>query len=118
MTTWKNSLSGSNGNIPFSQILVSSTIPEYNRIIGVRTISRVRIIPAKSGSGEVSDRGVYISGVYTGYRKVPHFSIAVNNLDPVTGEMWVLRATIDALTLQHFIDTIKTDASDDLFLVD
>ena len=29
-----------------------------------------------------------------------------------------MRATIDAVTLQNFVDTIKTNATDDLFLVD
>ncbi len=67
---------------------------------------------------ELADKGLHISGVYSGNRQVPHFSIAVTNQDPITGEMWLLRATIDALTLQKFIDTIKTNASDDLFLVD
>jgi two-component system NtrC family sensor kinase len=67
---------------------------------------------------DVFDSGVYISQVYTGYRRVPHFAIAVSNLDPNTKKMWVLRATIDAVTLQQFVNTIKTNASDDLFLVD
>ena len=67
---------------------------------------------------EVIDKGVYISHVYTGYRHVPHFAIAVANHDPTTKKTWVLRATIDALTLQNFVNTIKTNASDDLFLVD
>ena len=67
---------------------------------------------------EVIEKGVYISHVYTGYRHVPHFAIAVANHDPTTKKTWVLRATIDALTLQNFVTTIKTNASDDLFLVD
>ncbi len=67
---------------------------------------------------EVIDKGVYISHVYTGYRHVPHFAIAVANHDPTTKKTWVLRATIDAVTLQNFVNTIKTNASDDLFLVD
>lgn len=67
---------------------------------------------------EVFDKGLYISRVYTGYRKVPHFAIAVSNLDPITRNPWVLRATIDASTLQEFVNTIKTHATDDLFLVD
>ena len=67
---------------------------------------------------EVIDKGVYISHVYTGYRHVPHFAIAVANHDPTTKKTWVLRATIDAVTLQNFVTTIKTNASDDLFLVD
>jgi two-component system NtrC family sensor kinase len=66
---------------------------------------------------EVHDRGVYISEVYTGYRQVPHFAVAVGGIDPVTRKFWVLRATIDAATLQQFITTIKTNASDDLFLI-
>jgi two-component system NtrC family sensor kinase len=49
---------------------------------------------------------------------VPHFSIAVSHTDPKTRKIWVLRATIDASTLQKFVDAIKTNASDDLFLVD
>jgi two-component system NtrC family sensor kinase len=67
---------------------------------------------------EVFEGGVYISRVYTGYRQIPHFAIAVSNLDPITRKVWVLRATIDAASLQQFINTIKTNASDDLFLVD
>ena len=67
---------------------------------------------------EVIDRGVYISSVYTGYRAVPHFAIATANHDPTTKKTWVLRATIDAVTLQNFVNTIKTNASDDLFLID
>ena len=67
---------------------------------------------------EVIEKGVYISHVYTGYRQVPHFAIAVANHDPTTKKTWVLRATIDAITLQNFVNTIKTNASDDLFLVD
>ena len=67
---------------------------------------------------EVVAKGVYISHVYTGYRQVPHFAIAVSNLDPKTRKIWVLRATIDAITLQNFVNTIQTNASDDLFLVD
>lgn len=67
---------------------------------------------------EVLRRHLSISSVYTGYREVPHFAIAVSNFDPISKRQWVLRATIDASTLQQFINTIKTDASDDLFLID
>lgn len=67
---------------------------------------------------EILDKGVHISTVYTGYRQVPHFTIGVSNRDPVSKKTWVLRTTIDAATLQKFVDTIKTNVSDDLFLVD
>lgn len=67
---------------------------------------------------EVNDKGVFISRVYKGYRNVPHFAIAVATPDPTTHKTWIMRATIDAVTLQNFVDTIKTNATDDLFLVD
>lgn len=66
---------------------------------------------------KIFDQGVYVSDVYTGHRGVPHFAIAVGNLDPRTNTRWVLRATIDAVTLQQFTNTIKTKASEDLFLI-
>jgi two-component system NtrC family sensor kinase len=67
---------------------------------------------------EVIAKGLYISRVYAGYRQVPHFAIAVSHIDPQIKKIWVLRATIDAITLQRFVNTIKTNVSDDLFLVD
>lgn len=62
-------------------------------------------------------RRVYVSDVYEGIRGVPHFAIAVAQHDPRTNSNWVLRATIDAVTLQQFTSTIKTMAAEDLFLV-
>ncbi len=67
---------------------------------------------------EVLERGIYISNVYWGFRQVPHFTIAVSSFDPNSRKRWVLRATIDASTLQNFINTIKTERIDDLFLID
>ncbi|WP_136810259.1 PAS domain-containing sensor histidine kinase [Desulfosediminicola flagellatus] len=67
---------------------------------------------------EVFERGVYISRVYTGYRQIPHFAVAVSNIDPASRKVWVLRATIDATSLQQLINTIKTNAAHDVFLVD
>ncbi|MFW2366484.1 MAG: sensor histidine kinase [Desulforhopalus sp.] len=66
---------------------------------------------------EAVGKGLNISTVYTGYRQVPHFTIGVSNRDPDSGKIWVLRTTINAATLQRFVDTIKTNVSDDLFLV-
>lgn len=66
----------------------------------------------------VFDSGVYISKVYTGYRQVPHFAIAVSNLDPKTKKLWILRATIDANPLQQFVNSTSTSGVDDLFLID
>lgn len=67
---------------------------------------------------EVLDRGIYISKVYTGYRRIPHFTMAVSNIDPITKKRWVLRSTIDAGKLQNFVNTIKNNPEDDIFLID
>lgn len=66
----------------------------------------------------IFDQKVHVSDVSTGQRGVPHFAIAVSSHDPRIDIRWVLRATIDAVTLQQFTNTIKTKATEDLFLVD
>ena len=66
---------------------------------------------------KIFDKGVYVSDVYTGHRGVAHFAIAVGTYDPRTNAKWVLRATIDAAALQQFTNTIKINATDDLFLL-
>ncbi len=67
---------------------------------------------------EVLLQGVYISNVFSGFRHVPHFVIAMSRKHPNQEGSWVLRVTIDAETLQHFVDTIHTTYADDIFLVD
>jgi len=67
---------------------------------------------------EVLLRGVHISNIFSGFRNVPHFVIAVSRKDPRSQEYWVLRVTIEGKTLQNFINTISTSYADDMFLVD
>jgi two-component system NtrC family sensor kinase len=43
--------------------------------------------------GEVMRKGVYISDVYMGFRRLPHFVIAVRRQE--SEHSWILRATID-----------------------
>jgi two-component system, NtrC family, sensor kinase len=62
-------------------------------------------------------RKTYIDSVVTGYRKVPHFSIAVSNTDPGNNRRWIFRINIDAETLSQFLRRIDTPVADDLFLV-
>ncbi|MDD3813671.1 MAG: ATP-binding protein [Desulfocapsaceae bacterium] len=66
---------------------------------------------------EVVAKKVFISNVVMGFRQAPHFAIKVTKKIPGTNEHWVLRATINAETLYHFIETINTQASDDIFIV-
>ncbi|MCP4343019.1 MAG: hypothetical protein GY799_30080 [Desulfobulbaceae bacterium] len=67
---------------------------------------------------EVLLRGVYISNVFSGFRQVPHFVIAISRKHPQQEGSWVLRVTIDGKTLQRFVDTISTTSVNDVFLVD
>lgn len=67
---------------------------------------------------EVLVRGVYISNVFSGFRQVPHFVIAVSRKHPGQNSSWVLRVTIDGKTLQRYVDTISTSSVNDIFLVD
>ncbi len=66
---------------------------------------------------EVMTKTVYISNVYLGYRQIPHFVIAVRKKIPGTDDYWVLRATINADTLQKIVSTIKTKATYDMFII-
>ena len=67
---------------------------------------------------EVLLQGVYISNIFSGFRQVPHFVIAVSKHLPEQCGTWVLRVTIDGKTLQNFVDTINTSYANDIFLVD
>jgi len=66
---------------------------------------------------QVVRHGFYVSNVFLGYRNIPHFVIAISKKLPESEDFWILRATINADTLQEFISTINTKASDDIFIV-
>jgi signal transduction histidine kinase len=65
---------------------------------------------------EVSLRGVYVSDVFMGYRKLPHFVIAVRK-DNEDGSFYILRATIDTEVLSRYITSLDLDPSSDVFLI-
>jgi len=65
----------------------------------------------------VAVRGVYVSDVFMGYRKFPHFVIAVKKELPEKGTFCILRATIDMATLNRYISTVNLKSRDDAFIV-
>jgi len=65
---------------------------------------------------EVQLRGKYISDVFLGYRKFPHFVIAVQHTE-ADGRFWVLRTTIDTSTFNNLIASMGLDASTDAFIL-
>ncbi|MEJ2236133.1 MAG: ATP-binding protein [Syntrophobacterales bacterium] len=66
---------------------------------------------------EVQLRGVYVSDVFLGYRKFPHFVIAIKR-DTVEDDFYVLRATIDTEKFNQLISTISLRPGSDIFLID
>ncbi len=63
----------------------------------------------------VLNSGVFISDVYLGFRKVPHFIIAV--LVREKSRIWILRATIDSNVLENIVQAAHIGKSGDAFLV-
>ena len=65
---------------------------------------------------EVLVRGEHISDVFMGYRKFPHFVIAVRSQNDA-GDSWILRATIDTETFNRLIASMGLDPTSDAFIV-
>jgi len=66
---------------------------------------------------EVIIRSYYVSDVFTGYRKIPHFAIAIKKEVPEKGTFWILRATINIDTLQKYVNTVNLRSDDDIFII-
>jgi len=66
---------------------------------------------------EVYVRGAHVSDVFTGYRGLPHFVIAVRKDDGEEGSFYVLRATIDTEVLSRHIGSLDLRPSSDAFLI-
>jgi two-component system NtrC family sensor kinase len=62
-------------------------------------------------------RGIYVSDVFMGYRRLPHFAIAVKKDEPDKETFWILRATIDMETLNRLLSSIKLGKGDDAFII-
>jgi two-component system NtrC family sensor kinase len=65
---------------------------------------------------EVVVRGEHTSDVFMGYRKFPHFVMAVKHEAP-TGESWILRATIDTEMFNNLIVSMGLDPASDAFII-
>jgi len=64
---------------------------------------------------EVMAKGKYISDVYMGYRRVPHFIIAVRGLSGQRS--WILRATIDSEVFNRLVRTAQSGRMGDAFII-
>jgi two-component system, NtrC family, sensor kinase len=61
------------------------------------------------------EKGIFISDVYLGYRRVPHFIIAVKQ--PDADGFWILRATVDADFFERFVTASAGDFKAEAYLV-
>lgn len=66
---------------------------------------------------EIVIRPSFVSDVFMGFRKIPHFAIAIKKDIPEEGTFWVMRLTIDIETLQKYVSTINIREDDDIFIV-
>lgn len=64
---------------------------------------------------EVLRQGHYISDVFLGYRRVPHFIIAVAR--DQDGRKWVLRATIDTHLFNEMVKKVRIGKTGEAYLI-
>jgi two-component system NtrC family sensor kinase len=64
---------------------------------------------------EVMLKGLYISDVFMGYRKAPHFIVAVRGHS--NGRNWILRATIDPDMIYQLVRTAHIGRSGDAYII-
>ena len=64
---------------------------------------------------QVMTRGLYVSDVFMGYRKIPHFIIAVRHQEK--DRIWILRATIDSDVFTRLVRGAQVGRTGDAFLV-
>jgi two-component system NtrC family sensor kinase len=65
--------------------------------------------------GQAMSKGIYTSDVYLGYRKLPHFIIAIRRQEPQRN--WILRATVDPDIFGRIVQAAHIGRTGDAFLV-
>ncbi len=63
----------------------------------------------------VMKQGYYISDIFLGYRKVPHFIIAVKKSDG--SRQWILRTTIDTQMFTDLVEKVRIGKSGEAYLI-
>ena len=63
----------------------------------------------------VMNTGEYVSDIFLGFRKIPHFIIAV--LVRGKTENWILRATINSDILQNIVDAAQIGKTGDAYII-
>jgi two-component system NtrC family sensor kinase len=63
----------------------------------------------------VRERGIFISDMFMGFRKVPHFIIAVTRQEK--GEKWILRATVDTEVFRSLVENVRIGKTGEVYLL-
>ena len=64
---------------------------------------------------EVLKKGYYISDVFLGYRRVPHFIIALTKKED--GRLWVMRATIDTYMFSDLVKKVRIGRTGEAYIL-
>jgi len=64
----------------------------------------------------VREKGVYVSDVFLGYRKLPHFVISVKR-EYGTSPPWYLRAAIDTYFFNDLVESVRVGKTGEAYLI-
>ena len=64
---------------------------------------------------EVVKKGYYISDIFLGYRRIPHFVIALMRED--NGKKWVIRATIDTFMFNDMVKKVRIGKTGEAYIL-
>ena len=65
--------------------------------------------------GQVMEKGIYISDMFSGFREVPHFVIAVTRAE--NEGIWILRATIDTDAFRSLVEDVRIGKTGEVYLI-
>ena len=64
---------------------------------------------------QVMEKGIFISDMFLGFRKIPHFIMAVIGNDD--GKPWILRATIDTEAFRSLVENVRIGKTGEVYLL-
>ena len=64
---------------------------------------------------EVKKRGYFVSDVFLGYRRIPHFVIAVVKREG--DSFWIIRATIDTVQFSELVEKVRIGTTGEAFIL-
>ncbi len=64
---------------------------------------------------EVIKKGYYISDIFLGYRRIPHFCIALMRKN--SGRKWVIRATIDTYLFNELVEKVRIGKTGEAYIL-